>query len=117
MQYTGHHEDRSMFLDIAKPIALLLCILSLFAAFRAAFLIPASELDVRIHDGVVLLLLSAGVSILGGLLFRESETAQRRTATLVGTLPMQIFCWASTIMLILFGVSWYLETYYISYRN
>jgi hypothetical protein len=106
-----------MFLDVAKPVALLLCILSLLATFRAAFLIPASELNVRIHDGVALLLLSAGVSILGGLLFRESSVAEHTPTTLVGTLPMQVFCWATTLMLVLFAVSWYIETYYLPYAG
>lgn len=106
-----------MFLDVAKPVALLLCILSLLAAFRAAFLVPASEFSVRIHDGVALLLLSAGVSILGGLLFRESAAAERTPTTLTGTLPMQVFCWGATVMLILFAVSWYLETYYLPYAG
>jgi hypothetical protein len=106
-----------MFLDIAKPIALLMCILSLLATFRAAFLIPASELNIRIHDAFALLLLSAGVSILGGLLFRESAAIERNPVSLSGTLPIQIFCWASTVILILFAVSWYIETYFLPYAG
>ncbi|MEO6802279.1 MAG: hypothetical protein ABI197_03430 [Granulicella sp.] len=106
-----------MFLDIAKPVALLMCILSLFAAFRAAFLIPASELNIRIHDGFALLLLSAGVSILGGLLFRESAAIEHDPVSLGSTLPIQIFCWAATIILVLFAVSWYLETYFLPYAG
>jgi hypothetical protein len=104
-----------MFLDIAKPFALLLCILSLYADFHVAFLIPASELRDRIHGGLVFLLIAAGISILSGLLFRESPT--ERGSALISTLPMRIFCWASTGMLVLFGVSWYIETYCIFYRN
>jgi hypothetical protein len=34
-----------------------------------------------------------------------------------GTLPMQIFFWATGIMVGLFVVSWYLETYVIFYRD
>jgi hypothetical protein len=105
-----------MLLDMAKPTALLLCILSLYAAFHAAFLVPSAELHDRIHNGVVLLVLAAGISIIGGLLFRESMRPNGQTA-LVSTLPVQVFCWTSTVMIILFGVSWYLETYYIPYAR
>jgi hypothetical protein len=106
-----------MFLELAKPVALLLSILSLFASFRAAFLIPASELHTRIHDGVVFLLVAAAISILGGLLFREADIPYRGQTSLAATLPVQLFCWATSIMLVLFGVSWFLETFYMADRN
>ncbi|HEY0263844.1 MAG TPA: hypothetical protein VGC07_04915 [Granulicella sp.] len=102
--------------DIARPASLMLCILSLFASFRAAFLIPTTDLRTKIHDSFALLLFSAGVSILGGLLFREA-TPGRRRSTLLGTLPMQLFLWASTIIVVMFACSWYLETYYLPWNN
>jgi hypothetical protein len=36
---------------------------------------------------------------------------------LTSTLPVQMFCWASSAMLVLFILSWYLETYCIFYRD
>ena len=36
---------------------------------------------------------------------------------LSGTLPVQIFFWATGIMTVLFLVSWYLEAYCIFYRD
>lgn len=109
-----------MFLDVAKPIALLLSILSLYASFHAAFLIPSTTYYRRIHDGVILLMLAACISILSGLLFRESAQAGhdgRNETRLMTTLPVQLFCWTAGVMILLFGVAWYLETHCIFYRN
>ncbi len=94
-----------MLLEIAKPIALMLCILSLYAVFHAAFLVPASDLHQRISSSLQLLALAAGISLIGGMMFRESTTSG-----LMSTLPMQLFCWAAGIMLVLFLVAWYLES-------
>ena len=97
-----------MLLEIAKPIALLLCILSLCAVFHAAFLVPASDLHQKISSSLQLLALAAGISLISGMIFRESATSG-----LMSTLPMQVFCWAVSIMLVLFLAAWYLETYSI----
>jgi hypothetical protein len=93
-------------LEIAKPIALMLCILSLCAVFHAAFLVPASDLDQKISSSLQLLVLAAGISLIGGMIFRESTDI----SGLMSTLPMQLFCWAAGIMLVLFLVAWYLES-------
>jgi len=103
-----------MFLEAAKPVALLLCILSLYAVFHTAFLIPATDFHDRIHDGLLLLTLAAGISLPSGLLFRESHSPQARLAT---TLPVQLFCWSAVVMFLLFTASWYLETHCIFYRD
>jgi hypothetical protein len=52
--------------------------------------------------------------VVSGLIFREGEQDRVRLA---GTLPMQIFLWATGIMVALFAVSWYLETYVIFYKD
>jgi hypothetical protein len=49
-----------------------------------------------------------------GLIFRDGEHDGVR---LGGTLPMQIFVWATGIMVVLFLVSWYLESNVIFYRD
>ena|SRR5579862_5793401 len=94
-----------MLVEIAKPIALTLCMISLYAVFHAAFLVPASDLNQKIVDSLELLALAAGIALIGGMIFRDSATGQR----LIATLPVQIFCWGAGLMLILFVVSWYLE--------
>ncbi len=107
-----------MLVELAKPIALLLCLLSLCAVFHTAFLIPASDLHQRIWDSLELLSLAAGISLISGLIFRESapepSTDNERLAT---TLPIQVFCWAVGTMFLLFLSSWYLETHCILYRD
>jgi hypothetical protein len=111
-------EGGAVFVEVAKPVALVLCILSLFALFQAAFLNPGSDLEQRIWDSLVLLALAAGISITSGLIFREAtRESSADSARLTATLPVQMFCWASSIMLVLFVVSWYLENYCVFYRD
>ena len=112
-----------MLLELAKPVALLLCLLSLYALFHTAFLstgnpellLPNQALHDRIADSLLLFGLSAGICIVSGLLFRED--ASEPHLSLSATLPLQLFYWATGIMLLLFIVSWYLETYCVFYRS
>ena len=57
---------------------------------------------------------TAGIAVVSGMIFRESEHDR---IGLGGTLPMQIFLWATGIMVVLFVVSWYLESYVIFYKD
>jgi hypothetical protein len=109
-----------MLLELAKPVALLLCLLSLYAVFHTVFftleapqllLQPHQAMRDRIIDSLLLLALSAGISLVGGLIFREAEPHAH--PSLIGTLPLQIFYWATSIMLVMFFLSWFLETHYI----
>jgi hypothetical protein len=107
-----------VFVEIAKPVALVLCILSLYGVFHVAFLRPVDDLSQRIWDSLVLLALAAGISITSGLIFREAPgKASDGGSRLTSTLPIKMFYWASLVMLILFIVSWYLETDCIFYRD
>lgn len=106
-----------MFVEFAKPIALLLCLLSLCAVFHTAFLIPASDLHQRIWDSLELLSVAAGISLVGGLIFLESAPEPVANTRLITTLPIQVFCWAAGIMLLLFLSSWYLESHCIFYHD
>lgn len=101
--------------ELAKPVALLLCIVSLCAVFYTAFLVPATDLEQRIWDSLALLSLAAGICLSSGMIFRE--TAQNSANLLLRTLPVQIFCWALGLMLLLFAASWYLETHCIFYKD
>jgi hypothetical protein len=107
-------DGMSTLVEIAKPVTLLLCILSLYAVFHTAFLIPGRTVQERAWDSLDLLVLAAGISVVSGLIFREGEQDGVR---LSGTLPVQILVWATGIMVGLFVVSWYLETYVIFYRD
>jgi hypothetical protein len=104
-----------MLLEIAKPIALTLCLLSLFAVFYTAFLVPASDLEQRSWDSLILLSLAAGICLSSGMIFREGT--QTGIGELTRTLPVQMFCWAACLMLVWFVASWYLETYCVFYKD
>jgi hypothetical protein len=104
-----------MLYELAKPIALLLCMISLCAVFYTAFLAPASDLEQRVWDSLVLLSLAAGICLSSGMIF--CEPAEDGAARLLRTLPVQVFCWAFGGMLLLFAASWYLETYCIFYKD
>jgi hypothetical protein len=100
--------------EVVKPITLLLCILSLYAVFHTAFLIPGRTVHDRLWDSLALLGLAAGISFVAGLIFREGEAVR---VGLAETLPVQLFWWAVGIMVALFVTSWYLESYCIFYRD
>jgi hypothetical protein len=109
-----------MLLELAKPVILLLCLLSLLAVFHTLFfsiedphliLQPHKAFDDRILDSLLLLGISAGICLLGGLIFRESEPHPH--PSLAATLPMQLLYWATGIMFVLFFLAWFLETHYI----
>jgi hypothetical protein len=116
-----------MLLELARPVALLGCILSLLGVFHAAFLVPASDVEQRIASSFGPLLLAAGTALIGGLVFRGREFrgsgyADRRSSSayamsFLHTFPVQVFCWAAGGMVTLFVISWYLETHCIFYRD
>jgi hypothetical protein len=132
-----------MLLEIAKPVALLLCILSLYGVFYTAFLVQPSDLEQRIWNSLELLSIAAGICLVSGLIFREpieapndrlevewrawrqrwkeregwEDAEEHQPERLMDTLPMRLFCWASVLMVFLFVASWYLETYVVFYRD
>jgi hypothetical protein len=111
-----------MLLELARPVALLLCILSLYAVFHTAFLVPGTGLEQTIWNSLQLLAVAAGISLIGGLIFQEPPSeeppsgarvapmpGERLNGTrLIATLPMQLFCWTSIAILALFIAAWYL---------
>jgi len=105
-----------MLLEVAKPVTLIFCILSLYAAFDAAFLSLSNDLHQRICETFLRIALAGLISVISGMIFRDAAPRPRRSG-LVTTLPVQVFCWVASIMLVLFLVSWYLETHCIFYRD
>jgi Family of unknown function (DUF6869) len=111
---------QSALIEFAKLGALLLCMLSLYVVFRTLFLSiedphailqPPQIFTNRILDALLLIALSAAISLLGGIIFREAEPKPH--SSLAATLPLQIFSWATSIMLTLFVLARFLETHYI----
>jgi hypothetical protein len=110
----------STLVEFSKLAALLLCMLSVYAVFRTLFLNiedpniilqPPHVLTNRLLDALLLITISAAISLLGGIIFRESEPKPQ--VSLAATLPLRIFSWATCIMLTLFVLARFLETHYI----
>jgi hypothetical protein len=107
-----------MLVEVAKPVTLVFCILSLYALFHTAFLVPASDMHQRICDSLGLLALAATISLIGGFIFRDAaHGAPAGRTRITATLPVQLFCWFSGALLVLFILSWYLESHCIFYRD
>ena len=104
-----------MLVEVAKPLTLFLCILSLYAVLNTALLNPSVAMQDRISDSVARLALAAGISLISGLVFRAADCSGG--VRLTATLPVQMFCWAAGAMVVLFVVSWYVESQCIFYRD
>jgi hypothetical protein len=107
-----------VFLEMARLLTLLSSMLSLYAVFHTAFLIPSLDLRQKIYDSLALLMLAAVLSTISGLFFRYHDRDYYAVdGRLLATLPVRVFLWASTTMLVLFVLAWYLETYCVFYRD
>lgn len=107
-----------MLVEVARPVTLICTILSLYALFHTAFLIPSGDLHQRIYESLEMLALAAAIALVGGLVFRESSSKSASGGMrLTGTLPVRVFFWSASVMFILFVVSWYLESYGVFYRD
>lgn len=97
-----------MLRELLKPVSLLLCILSQYAVFQAAFLEPATDPRQRILEALGVSGLAAAIALLGGWIFHDGEG--HGDTRLAKTLPVQMYCWCSAGMAVLFVVAWYIET-------
>ena len=105
-----------MLLEVAKRSPLFPKDLAVCVSCRN--LVPASDMHQRICDSLGLLALAAAISPISGLIFRDAtQEPSAGRARLTATLPVQVFCWGSSGMLVLFIVSWYLESHCIFYRD
>jgi hypothetical protein len=105
-----------MFTEVARPVTLIFCILSLYAVFHVAFLDPSLDFKQRLYDSLGMLALAAAISLIAGWIFRAPHHTHA-PASIAATLPLQMFFWASGAMLVLFLLSWYLRTNCIFYRD
>jgi hypothetical protein len=73
-----------MLVEVAKPVTLLIVfsILSLYAVFSTAFLVPSSDMHQRIFDSLSRLALAAVISLIGGLILRGRVGRRSCTASL-----------------------------------
>ncbi len=97
-------------LEIAKALAFLGCILSLYSAGLQAFFIPDERWEDRLIAVTLHLIFSGSVCVFSGLLFSwPSSTNPDRGQRLGRTLPMQLFLWSAGCIVVLFVSSWYLH--------
>ena len=104
-----------MYAEIIKPIALALCLVSLCAVFQVVFLAADMDLEQKCWQALVLLCLSAGISVSSGMIFRPE--GEYRLSSCIRTLPMPIFFWAAGTMIVMFFAARYLETHCIFFRD
>lgn len=123
-----------MWLELARPVTLLGTILSLLMLLRTAFLGPEIDFGDRVFNTLCVLVVAAGCAFLSGLTFPERDPlddipwydrrfyAERMRSTdpilrLYRSFPVQIFCWTTAVLFVLFVIDWYLQTYFMPYRN
>jgi hypothetical protein len=108
----GFCVSAAVFLELAKFASLLLSILALDAVLHSAFLEPGSNLEQRLLPSVDLLLVAAAIALTSGYIFHLGDArAGKRSASVIGTLPMMIFWWGAGIIALLYGLGWLLERY------
>jgi hypothetical protein len=101
--------------QIAKFLALMLSILSLYVVLGHAFFVPGRGWEDRLVDGLSMLGMAASVCFASGLVFEipDRKFDPEPTPPLLRTLPVQLFFWAAGLMAVLFVVSWFLAVDYL----
>jgi ABC-type enterobactin transport system permease subunit len=99
-----------MFRELAKAVALVLSIASLYALLGSAFFTLGSPWQQRILSSVETLAMTACVCFASGLLFSITASSG---PPVVRTLPVQLFFWSLGAMVLMFLLSRYLEVYYL----
>jgi len=99
-----------VFRELARAIALILSIVSLYALPGSAFFMPGSPWQTRLLSSVETLAMSACVCFASGLLFSISTKTE---PPVTQTLPVQLFWWTLGGTVLMFLLSRYLEVFYI----
>ncbi len=96
-------------LEIAKALAFLVCILSLYWAAISAFFVVGVDWQERLWIALFKLMAAAAICFYSGMLFswpsRTNPTAFQR---LTSTLPVRLFFWGLAGISVLFVLSCYL---------
>lgn len=101
-------------LQVAKLVALALCILTLYALLGDAFFVPGAGWQERLIDALGMLGLAGSVCLASGLLFEIPDRKfDPEPIRLRETLPVRLFFWAVGLMGVLFVLSWFLAEYFV----
>jgi hypothetical protein len=101
-----------VFRELAKAVALILSIVSLYALLGSAFFepVPGSPWQQRLLQSIQTLAMSGCVCFASGLLF---SITTRPEPPVTRTLPVQLFWWALGGTVLMFLLERYLEVFYI----
>lgn len=108
-----------MFRELAKAVALILTIVSIYALLGSVFFVPGTTWQQRLLSSTEMLAMTGCVCFASGLLFRlttESANSNSGVSSLLPvtrTLPVQLFFWSLGATVLMFLLSRYLEVYYI----
>jgi hypothetical protein len=102
-------------LQIAKFLALVLSILSLFALVGHAFFVLGSGWGDRLLDGLAMLGLTASICFASGFIFEipNRKFDPEPTPRLTPNLPVRLFFWGVGLMAVMFLLSWFLAEYFV----
>lgn len=107
-----------MFRELAKAVALILSIASIYALLGSAFFTPGSPWQTRLTAAIPTLLMSGCVCFGSGLLFSLTEqpiSSKLEPSPVTRTLPVQLFFWSLGGTVLMFLLSRYLEVFYIPF--
>ncbi len=101
-----------MFRELAKAIALVLSIVSLYALLGSAFFepVPGSPWQQPLVQSLETLAMSSCVCFASGLLFSITTLPEPPVAR---TLPVRLFWWTLGCTVLMFLLSRYLEVFYV----
>lgn len=101
-----------MLLELARPLSFFLSILSLYPVMLSAFFELGTRWEERLEMALVRVGVAACVCFGSGMLYAWRPGAGAGEP-LLSTLPVRLFFWAMGGTVVLFVVSWWLDTYYV----
>jgi hypothetical protein len=104
--------SRGVLRELLRPAALLASMMSLLAVMHTAFFGSETDYRQRIYDSLGMLLLAAGIALVGGLLFESNSEHTRNSgqvAAIFQTFPMRIFLWTTGLIVALFLLARWIE--------
>ena len=97
-----------MLLELLRPVSFFLSMLSLYPVLVSAFFVPGTRWEERLWMALLRLAVAGCLCFASGLLYRQEEGGK-----LLATLPVRLFFCGAGGMMVLFCLSWWLDTYYI----
>ena len=103
-----------MLLELGKPLSFLLSLLSLYPLLFSAFFVPGTRFEERLLLSLDKAAIAACCCFASGLIFYLSSAHSAPVGRSVfESLPVRLYSIALSAVVVLFAVSWYLNTYYV----